>query len=515
MKDSMGHHRSCSRRKWSLCAKASAAALLLGSGAWAQTAPAPATPATSPTAAPAAASKPQSAGEAAAPADTAAPPDTAAQPAAATEASEGGPTKAEFDALLAEVRALKEKQEESEAVQAASAEEVDVHEDLFKLYGFMDMGLQRHFTNPEAITSSVFDSNATTFATGNIDLYFDFNPVQDWRALAEIRFTNAPLGRVTNYGGLAGTFERVSTEQYDPNATVPNAPMWGGYAVIERAQIEWSRYEKFKLIVGYFFTPFGIWNVDHGSPTLLTMAMPQFIQQKWLPLRQTGVQALGSFFSGEWELAYRAWISNGRTEQNPLDYDDDKGFGARVLAKRDRGAGDNLTLGLSYQYDHVRDKVINVTGFAPITFQQGSTWDYDEHVMGADVSLDIADTKIRAEGIVRRQDWYTGKQVRLGVENPGAYLPDRWQYGGYLTVAQQLPWWGLEPYVYGELLEQPWDLADGTGIISAGLNWHFTPATLLKLQAAQVYFFNWLYQAEGDPSMNNVGSLSARLVVAF
>gem|GEM_PF-5014018 len=118
---------------------------------------------------------------------------------------------------------------------------------------------------------------------GNIDLYFDCNPVQDWRALAEVRFTNAPLGQIVNYGGLAGQFERRTTEQYDPNASVPNAPMWGGYTVIERAYIEWSHYQAANVIVGYFFTPFGIWNVDHGSPTLLTMGLPQFIQQNSCP----------------------------------------------------------------------------------------------------------------------------------------------------------------------------------------------------------------------------------------
>lgn len=220
-----------------------------------------------------------------------APVGASAADASTSNANTAGPTKAEFDALLAEVKTLEDKQVEAEAQAAAEAEaaalaseqEVEVNEDTFKIYGFMDMGIQRFFANETALTTSVIDANALTFAMGNIDLYFDFNPVQDWRALAEVRFTNAPLGQIVNYGGLAGQFERRTTEQYDPNASVPNAPMWGGYTVIERAYIEWSHYQAANVIVGYFFTPFGIWNVDHGSPTLLTMGLPQFIQQNSCP----------------------------------------------------------------------------------------------------------------------------------------------------------------------------------------------------------------------------------------
>lgn len=423
-------------------------------------------------------------------------------------------TAAELALLRTEIEELKAKQAEAEMAALLQEEPAAVEDDKYRLYGFMDMGAQYYAVDKSSLVGAVFDTNALTFVTGNIDLYFDFNPIEDWRALAEVRFTNAPQGNVNSYGGLAGTFDRTNTEQFDPHGTAPNAPMWGGYTVIEQAWIEWGRYQAFRVRVGNWFTPFGIWNVDHGSPTLISMAMPQFIQQKWMPLRQTGVQALGSFFSGETEIAYRAWISNGRTEQNPFDYDNEKSFGARLFVKRDTGET-NFQIGATYHRGVVQSKEVNVVGFNPVKFDTPFISEYTENLGGLDVSVDIGDTRIRAEGIISHIEYTPGKQESAGSIVPGAIQPNRFRVGGYLLAAHQLPWWGLEPYLYAELIEQPWIVADGLFMPSAGLNVHFNPSTLLKLQYAPSYFFNWKHEAPGEASINNVTSYMGRLVVAF
>jgi len=79
-----------------------------------------------------------------------APVGASAADASTSNANTAGPTKAEFDALLAEVKTLEDKQVEAEAQAAAEAgaaalaseQEVEVNEDTFKIYGFMDMGIQ-------------------------------------------------------------------------------------------------------------------------------------------------------------------------------------------------------------------------------------------------------------------------------------------------------------------------------------------------------------------------------------
>ncbi len=464
---------------------------------------------------------PETGQESVAPASDPAQSPTSAELATSEETAKG--LSEDVAALRAEVAELKARQEEAEMAALLAEDPVEVDEPMFKVYGFMDMGLQRSWVNKRSLVAALFDTNALTFATGNIDLYFDFNPDPDWRALAEIRFTGAPHGHVENFGGLGGGFERNSTQQYDPNGTVVNAPVWGGYSVIERAWIEWNRYQQFQLRTGHFFTPFGIWNVDHGQPTLISLALPQFIQQTFLPLRQTGLQALGSFFAGNWEIAYRAWLTNGRTETNWLDFTDDKAFGARVFLRNDGGKL-RTQLGASYHHGKVENKVVDITGAPPLTenveFESYSTEAYTEDIIGADISVDIVDTRIRAEYIGQLRRYEDGKRPVNGIEMnvPGTYQPDGWRQAGYLIVAQQLPWWGLEPYLYGEIMRQDWGIAgDGLALASLGLNIHFTPAAMLKTQYFQSWFFKWKQADDfpGDSKLNNTKSVVARLVLAF
>ena len=402
-----------------------------------------------------------------------------------------------------------------------ATEEENIDEEVFRLYGFMDMGLQRIWADENALVSALFDTNATTFVVGNIDLYFDFNPDPDWRGLAEIRFSNAPHGNITNFGGLGGEFERTDTQQYDPAGTAINAPMWGGFTVIERAWIEWKKYEKLRIRTGNFFTPFGIWNVDHGQPTLIATALPQMLQQKMFPLRQTGVQALGSFFVKKWELGYRAWLTNGRQELSNFDFDDGKAYGARLLARKDTGFV-KAQIGSSFHRGHVEDRIVDITTppteTEEIGFESYSSWAYMETIIGVDVSVDVGKGRLRLEGLAQLREWNDGKQEPYGYASPveGALKPTAWDFGLYGVLAHPLPWLGLEPYLAGELIQRHWQLADGLVVVAPGLNVHFSPSATLKMQVSHGIFFKWLYDDfKGDVGSNDTTSAIGRLVLAF
>ncbi len=429
-------------------------------------------------------------------------------PAAGVEA-----LRADLQETKARLAELEARQEEAEA-EAAVSEEVLLPEPL-KIYGFADVGAQHHFIDDSSLVANVLDTRGPSFVIGNLNLYFDAQPIKDWRALVEIRFTNAPQGLVTNYGGLAGTYERVDTKQNDPHAAQLNAPMWRGSTVIERAWIEWNRLQPLKVRVGNWFTPFGIWNEDHGTPTLISLALPQFMLQSWMPVRQTGVMAHGNTFSGEWELGYSATFSNGRQELSNFNFDGHFGYGGRLYARRDTGRF-NSTFGLSFFTGKTSDEAVNVTGIAPASFETEIPWEYNEYVMGADASFDIGDTRIRAEGIARRVVYTEGKRPPGDqVFGPGSYAPDKWEYSGYLLVAQQLPWLGLEPYLWGEVLQTPTIVGDGIFVASVGLNVHFNSAITWKNQVLTAKFFDFLYDSPYDNSINDITSIYSRLVMAF
>ncbi len=424
--------------------------------------------------------------------------------------------KAALEETRAKLEQVQIRQDEAEATALAHGEEeVAPKEAALNIYGFADMGVQHVWLDKGSLIANVAPSNSTSFVIGNVNLYFDAQPIEDWRGLIEVRFTNAPLGDTLTYGGIAGKYQRKDTFSYDPHATLGNAPMWAGAVVLERAWIEWNEHQLFKLRLGNWFTPFGIWNEDHGSPTLIATALPQFILQRLIPIRQTGLMGYGNTFLGEWELGYMLTFSNGRQELSNFNFEDKFGYGGRLYLRRDTGAL-NSTFGISYFTGTTSDRAVNLVAINPVTFATPTVWEYNEHVLGADVSIDIDSTRIRAEAMVRRQTFTRGLRALANPNAPGVALQaDRWQHNAYLLVAHQLPWAGLEPLVRLELFQGPDLLADAAFAYWGGLNIHFNPAVQLKTEAGQVVFFDWLYDQPGEASLNNITQILSRLVLAF
>jgi hypothetical protein len=454
----------------------------------------------------------------------AAPPPTPAADAegAKPPAGPSQPQASEIDRLRADLESTKQqvadlKAAQEEAAAAAVTDEPVAEQEKLKLYGFADMGFQYIQADKSSLLANIYDFNNASFVLGNVNLYFDAQPIEHWRGLVEVRFTNAPQGKITNFGGLGGQFERASTFTDDTSGAAANAPLWGGTLVIERAWLEYNRFQSIKLRVGNWFTPFGIWNEDHGTPTLISLAWPQFMTQRWMPLRQTGLMAYGNTFAGSWELGYSATLSNGRQETANLNIDGKLGYGGRLYARRDTGHV-NSTFGVSFFTGKTRDKFVSVVGVDPITFRSQTTYEYQEYVMGADASLDIGSTRIRAEGVVRRLTYTPGKRELLNqVLVPGGRTPDKWEHSVYLLAAQQLP--GaldmFEPYVWAEAFQTPTIVGDGTFVGSVGLNVRFNPAVTWKNQYAHVSFFDWMYDSPYDNSKNNINQFYSRLVMAF
>lgn len=472
------------------------AGLLLARSASAQPAPQP--PATPPAAAPAAA------------------PETP-PPAATADASEIAKLRAEIEATKKEVEELKAAQADAAAAAAAPSDDVAEQEKL-KLYGFTDVGFQYVHINKQGLLANVYDVNEPDFVLGNLNLYFDAQPIEHWRGLMEVRFTNAPQGKITGFGGLGGSFQRQSTFTDDSSGAALNAPLWGGSVVIERAWLEYNKLQALKLRFGNFFTPFGIWNEDHGTPTLISLAWPQFMTQRWMPLRQTGVMAYGNTFAGSWELGYAATLSNGRQETATLNVDGTLGYGGRLYARRETGDV-NSTFGLSFFTGKTRDKVVSIKANQPeVVWDQTSTFEYNEYVMGADVSLDVGHTRIRSEGVLRRVVYTPGKrELTNQLLAPGGQEPDKWQQSVYLLVAQQLPepLDMFEPYLWAEAFETPTLVGDGIFMGSVGLNVHFNSAITWKNQYAHAKFFDWMYKSTYDISKNDLDQFYSRLVMAF
>jgi hypothetical protein len=391
----------------------------------------------------------------------------------ASEEDAPGDEEAALEAILAGTRS---KDDEAAAIEA--------FEPSFRVYGFADMGFQR-FWGTDLLQSQAA-TNAFSFVLGQVNFYFDAEPIKNWRVLTEVRFTMLPDGTQNLAGtGVGGPIQLVNNTVYDP--TSPSGGFrevsWGGI-VLERAHIDYSLRDWMNFRVGLILTPYGIWNVDHGTPTLISTTFPGFQIAQLFPERQLGAEVFGRFHRDAWEYEYHLYVTNGRT-MTQVDFTDNKAFGGRVVARTTRpfrmqfGAS-----GFVGQYEEVSREVA-LGGESVI--QSDMYLAYREQGLAADISLDVGPMRLRSEVIARRV------MHRDGMRNDpriGEVAADRMDYGAYVLWAYRLPWWGLEPFLFMDFLKWPTLLGEVILMPSAGLNVHLNPATVLKFQYTYLTFMD-------------------------
>ncbi|XXX78469.1 hypothetical protein WMF30_06820 [Sorangium sp. So ce134] len=456
----------------------------------------------------------------------AAPPTGAAAAAPPTGAAAAAPAAGEAS-IAARLDAAEKRSAELEKRLAALEDaqvspEQEEGRELLRLYGFIDVGVQRTWV-PEnsGLAAALPQANALNFVVGNLNLYLDAQPSDHFRFLGELRFTTAPGGAPVPVAGPLppDVAYRVTTQEYgtfDSTAIALGSPtLYGGLVSIERAHIDWTRFNLFKVRVGQFFTPIGIYNVDHGSPVLITAAIPYFITSRLFPTRQTGVMIYGNAFAGPWELGYNAYVSNGRNENAPFAFDDNRGFGGRLHAGYEDPGKLTLKLGASFIASSARDWVVDyrITDPNPDIH---STWSFQEYTGAGDVSLDIGKTRLRAEAAVVRVVYDEGK--RQG--GFGAFAPDAWKTSTYAVAAHRLNFLNMEPFVTGSMLHAPFNGHDTMFQVGGGLNFYITPDVTLRTQVLRTIMTVLREQESTVPAIPSppdfhTTSALARLILAF
>jgi hypothetical protein len=425
----------------------------------------------------------------------------------------------ELEAQRAELEAVAGPQEDEDAELDAllegvkgdndAAEGVQAFEPKFRVYGFADMGLQR-FWGTELVESQAA-TNALSFVLGQVNFYFDAEPVENWRVLTEVRFSLLPDGaQNTVEAAQMGTPVQIT----DTNIYDMTSPSGGfrevklGGLILERAHIDYSVRDWLNFRVGLILTPYGIWNVDHGTPTLISTTFPGFQIVQLFPERQLGAEIFGRFHHKAWEYEYHLYVSNGRT-MTQVDFTDDKAVGGRVVARTTRpfrmqfGAS-----GFVGQYEEI-DKRPTVGGDS--LFETTEYLAYREQGIAADLSLDVGNMRIRSEFIARRVIHREGKRADPRVGNVAA---DRVDYGAYLLWAYRLPWWGLEPFVFMDFLKWPSGLGEALLMPSAGLNVHLNPSTVVKFQYTYLTFVD--FKQDLPPIQHeHMHMIIGRLAIAF
>jgi hypothetical protein len=361
-----------------------------------------------------------------------------------------------------------------------------------RLYGFGDINYSMQLSNNHQ------GSHGAVYV-GNLNLFLDGQLGPRVRTLTEVRLS---------YNPSSTTNSTTVSRDYATGGSV----IWGGI-VIERAWVEYAFSDRFTLRTGEFLTPYGIWNVDHGSPTLLGNTPPTSTSIEMFPRQQVGLEAYGSQYLGATRLGYHLTVSNGRIGDNPpyKNLNGLPGFGGRVFVENE--ALGSLRVGLSgYSGRYTRYTTSTsytadpITGNVAATSSTNLSAQYDERTVGADVSWKWKRLALNAEVIAQRYD-YTAAGLAVPAM-PGRTVADYTRAGGYATLAYELPWLGLTPWILFDTYRSDLKSCEAAHNLAPGLDLRLRPDFVVKVQIDHIY-------STGTRPRFRLNDLTAQVAYAF
>jgi hypothetical protein len=302
--------------------------------------------------------------------------------------------------------------------------------------------------------------------------------------MGEVRFTYLPNGYLNTPGTAGANTPVTSANDY---ADFERPLKWGGIE-IERVYLEWLAHRYLSIRAGSFLTPYGIWNVDHGSPTFIPVQRPYVVGNGLFPERQTGFELYGRWDpTSNGTLGYHLTLSNGSGPVSDYrDLDDNKAVGGRLFWEQ-HNIGDFKFGGSAYYgrdtdaTDTIRPDAMGTLKPAYIIHRQ-----YDILALALDVQWKFKGLHLQAEYITQQRRYTDGgrQSVTNAITQQVVFPADANNWGTYGLVGYRLPWFGIMPYAIFSYM----DLVDPTGTHSAvnsvnvGLNIRPIDAVVLKIE---------------------------------
>jgi hypothetical protein len=402
--------------------------------------------------------------------------------------------------------------EELDRLGFGSGAEASAVDTSVKLSGFMDFKFSSAVNSKDSFWRSSYLRHPSMFI-GNLNVYLSKSFTENLRTLAEVRFTYLPNGDPVA-SATPGAFSSTTTSDY---ADAARLMRWGG-VLLERVYLEWTLHRAAVLRVGQYLTPYGIWNVDHGSPTIITAQRPFVISQQLFPERQTGLQLYGNArVLSHHMLGYALTLSNGEGPVSEYrDLDNNKAIGGRVDWTYD--VLGELRIGGSWFYG--RDTAAR-TYFIPQadgTLRSGEAVDAQSDVLSlaADLRWTVRSFLLQAEFISEQrrhtEAGRTGVNV-LAIGNRYLAPRDALSWGAYGLVGYRLDWLGVMPYFLYTVnkLYNPvsFNLLQNHAV-QTGLNIRPLDAVVLKLEYIAIF-----PTGKYKPTDDTAHVLQAQLAWAF
>jgi hypothetical protein len=381
-------------------------------------------------------------------------------------------------------------------------------EPSLKFYGFADFNVFKYVGLSDKWKDVL--SQPLSFSVGKVNVYMEGNIAPDWKSLIEVRYLFLPNGAALPDSYLdpianPGRYNAVAGDFTDHGRPVT----WSGIR-IERAYLEHTFNNYLTVRAGRFLTPWGIWNVDHGSPVIIGPAKPYVIGEAFFPEAQTGFDAFGSIPVGESTLGYHLTLSNGRGPTEVFqDLDDNKAIGGRLSLKMYRLG--QIEVGVSGYGGTVTDQrqKINLAKLLPEFFQYEH---YRELSWAVDFRWLWKNLHLQAEAALQDKVWDDGARPVVGT----GVQPDMRRFGMYSLLGYRLPWLNLMPYVmysyYDAGTRQAFGLARKVNVLTAGLNVRVLPSVVFKIEYERGIFSD---VAPGSFFEDPIGEMASQLAWAF
>lgn len=375
----------------------------------------------------------------------------------------------------AEEPASESQPQQMSAEERASLDELLLDEgtaalDAYKLdiYGFAD------FSFSDQVGKNGFTRPNSSMAIGNLNLYLSGDLGDNWSTLIEVRFTYLPNGS-TMVDSTGNTYRYSGTVA---DYTDIGRPTEVGGIGIERAWLDYSAHPLLNIKLGHFLTPYGIWNVDHGSPVIISVRRPYVVGESMLPESQTGVQIHGSQVTGNIEYGYRLTLSNGR---GPLDkyqdLDSNKALGGRLYL---RALGDfgELQVGASGYAGKYTDSGEEFRAKPDGSFEiiYPITSQYNEASLAGDVKYTNGGFLIQGEVINRDVAYVEPRPANLF----GGSAADFRSFGAYGITGYRFEYLGIMPFFGGEYYNSGNGGLGKSRALWTGINMRPTPRVVLK-----------------------------------
>ena len=264
-----------------------------------------------------------------------------------------------------------------------------------------------------------------------------------------------------------------------------------GLVALERGWFEYKHSDAFKVKVGKYLPPFGLYNLKHDAgPTFLSVFLPNPVygkhkntvgsSQRLYAKFGTGVQVLGSLSANKWESEYYLYLSNGRgPDPGKEDNNPNKGLGGRLVV---RPPVEGLSIGTSYYTD-----------------KNGTASDIEQSALGFDLAFHYSDAQLEAEFILPRLE----KVDTTGTPN-GEFLTG----SGYYAQAAYTFFDQLTPFARYESYDPDGDTDDdGDNAFVVGINFAVTSRVYLKSEIQFISFQN--------SAIDSYEKFAAALSVAF